>query len=189
MTSRVMAWKLPREEQARTMEYVNPAHRVPDPPSSTSSRGGAQPVPMWVRELVRLMDSAYRVPGTDIRIGLDPLLGFFLPGAGDVLGAIPSMLILTLAVQRGVPPVIVLRMLLNVAVDSLVGAVPLLGDLFDAAYRSNDKNLALLERHTRPGRRPGAGDYFIVGIAITLVGALALLPLLLVAVLAKMLFS
>jgi hypothetical protein len=131
------------------------------------------------------MDSAFRVPGTELRVGLDPVLGLLLPGAGDLLAALPSMLLLSLAVRQGVPPVIVLRMLLNVAIDSLLGSVPVIGDLFDLAYRSNQKNLALLEAHAEPGRRPGAGDYLLIGFVLAVLLALALLPLLLVAVLLK----
>jgi hypothetical protein len=146
-------------------------------------------LPPWVRDLVRLMDGAFRIPGTNLRVGLDPILGFFLPGVGDIIGVTPSILLLTLAVRRGVPPVIVLRMLLNVTVDSLVGAVPILGDLFDVVYRANEKNLALLEAHWSPERKPRPADYLIVGLAVLIVGALALLPLLLVAVLLDALFS
>jgi hypothetical protein len=146
-------------------------------------------VPPWVRDLVRLMDGAFRIPGTDFRIGLDPIIGLFLPGLGDVLGAVPSMLLLTLAARNGVPPVIVLRMLVNIAIDSLIGAVPVLGDIFDATFRSNEQNLALLEAHATPGRKPRASDYIIVGVAVSIVGALALLPLLLVATLLKALLS
>jgi hypothetical protein len=142
-----------------------------------------------VRELVRLMDSAFKVPGTEIRVGLDPVLGLLLPGAGDVLGAVPSMMILMMAARQGVPRVIVLRMLLNIGVDSLIGAVPLLGDVFDVAYRSNTKNLALLEAHAGSPRKPGASDYVVVGFAIATAIAIALLPLLLVALLVKALFS
>ena len=124
-------------------------------------------VPSWVRDLVRLMDGAFRIPGTDFRIGLDPIIGLFLPGLGDVLGAVPSMLLLTLASRNGVPPVIVLRMLVNIAIDSLIGAVPVLGDIFDATFRSNEQNLALLEAHATPGRKPRASDYIIVAVAVS----------------------
>lgn len=151
--------------------------------------GVGQPVPLWMRELVRLMDSAFKVPGTDIRVGFDPILGVLLPGAGDVLGAVPSMMLLMMAVRQGVPRVIVLRMLLNIGVDSLIGAVPLLGDVFDVAYRSNTKNLALLEAHMGSPRKPGVLDYAVVGFAIAIAIALALLPLLLVALIVKALFS
>jgi hypothetical protein len=162
---------------------------VPAGAGASQAPAGAQPVPAWLRELVRLMDSAFRIPGTDVRIGLDPIIGLLLPGAGDVAGALPSMLLLSLAIRQGVPPVIVLRMLLNVALDSMLGAVPLLGDLFDATYRSNEKNLALLEKHALAGRRPGAFDYLLVGFVVAVVVAIALLPLLLVALLLKLIVS
>ncbi len=137
-------------------------------------------IPPWTRELVRLLDSAVRVPGTEFRVGLDALIGLLFPGGGDAVGALPALLLLGLALRHGVPPVIVLRMLLNIAVDALLGAVPLLGDLFDAAFRANEKNLALLEKHGGTGRRPGLADYVVVGGAMLLVAVLALLPIVLV---------
>ena len=170
-------------------EWRPPGAAASDPGWRPPAGAVGQPIPLWVRELVRLMDSAFRVPGTDFRIGLDPILGLLLPGAGDVLGAVPSMLLLMLAVRQGVPPVIVLRMLLNIGIDSLVGAVPLLGDLFDAAYRSNQKNLALLEAHASSPRKAGIVDYLVVGFAIATAVALALLPVLVVALIVKALFS
>jgi hypothetical protein len=135
------------------------------------------------------MDSAFAIPGTSFRVGLDPLLGLILPGLGDVLGAFTSMLLVSLAVRQGVPLVIVLRMILNIAADALVGAVPFLGDIFDAAHRANEKNLALLEAYSDPRRRPSARDFIIAGLAVACVGALALVPLVITALILKMLFS
>jgi hypothetical protein len=172
------------------------SRRVDSVPSSSDWRpptgaepATAKPVPAWVRELVLLMDGAFRIPGTEFRIGLDPILGFLLPGAGDVLGALPSLLIVLVALRRGVPSVVVQRMLLNVALDAVVGVVPLFGDVFDAAYRSNQKNLALLERHLGENRRPRPADYLVVGLAIAVGGSLVLLPPLLVVVLLKSIFG
>jgi hypothetical protein len=158
------------------------------PPLNARPTGG-EPVPAWVRQLVLLMDGAFRIPGTEFRIGLDPILGFLLPGAGDVLGALPALLIVTVAIKRGVPAVVVQRMLLNVAIDALVGVVPLFGDVFDAAYRSNEKNLALLERHVGEHQKPRLADYLVVGLAMALVGSLVLIPPLLVVVLLKTIFT
>jgi hypothetical protein len=135
------------------------------------------------------MDSAFRVPGTEIRIGLDPILGLLLPGVGDVMGALPSFVIVALAVERGVPPVVVARMLLNIAFDSFVGAVPLFGDVFDAAFRSNQLNLGLLERHAGVRRRPRFTDYLVVGVAIAVGISLVLLPILLVVLLVKLIVA
>jgi hypothetical protein len=135
------------------------------------------------------MDSAFRIPGTEIRVGLDPILGLLLPGAGDFLGALPSFLLITLAARKGVPPVVVLRMLLNIAFDSFGGVVPIFGDFFDATFHSNQKNLALLERHAGVRRRPRFTDYLVVGVAVAVGISLVLLPILLVALLVKLLFT
>ena len=155
-------------------------------PAKASS---GEAIPLWVRQLVLLMDSAFRIPGTEIRVGLDPILGLLLPGAGDVLGALPSFLIVALATRRGVPPVVVLRMLLNIALDALVGAIPLLGDVFDVAFRSNQLNLALLERHAGARRTARFADYLVVGVAIAVGVSLVLIPILLVALLVKLVFT
>lgn len=97
------------------------------------------------RTLARLLDSVARVPGTGIRFGADAVLGL-VPGLGDVAGAALAGYLVILAQRLGAPRAVVLRMLANVAVDTLGGTVPLAGDLFDVAFKSNTRNLALLER-------------------------------------------
>lgn len=155
----------------------------PRPPAPLAS------VPEWLRTLVRLMDGAFVVPGTGFRVGLDPLLGLVFPGAGDIAGGLASALLFVVAFRNGVPAVVMLRMLVNVGVDALVGAVPLLGDLFDAAYRANEKNLALLEAHAEPGRKPAPSDYLVVGLAVLTLLGLVLLPLVVVALIARWIFD
>lgn len=159
--------------------------------STPSPRPPATPadVPEWLRALVRLMDGAFVVPGTGFRVGLDPLLGLLFPGAGDVAGGLASSLLFLVAFRNGVPSVILLRMLVNVGADALVGAVPLLGDLFDAAYRANEKNLALLEQYADPGRKATFADYAVVGLVVTALLALVLVPFVVVALLARWIFS
>jgi hypothetical protein len=139
--------------------------------------------------LVRLMDGAFVIPGTNFRVGLDPLLGLVFPGAGDVAGGLASTLMFVVAFRNGVPPVVMLRMLVNVGVDAVIGTVPLLGDLFDAAYRANEKNLTLLERHADPGRRPAVSDYVVVSLVIAALLGLLLLPIVVVVLLARWLFA
>jgi hypothetical protein len=97
------------------------------------------------RTLARLLDSAVKVPGTGVRFGADAVLGL-VPGLGDVAGAALAGYLVLLAQRLGAPRAVVLRMLANVAVDTAAGSVPLVGDLFDVAYKSNTRNLALLER-------------------------------------------
>jgi hypothetical protein len=97
------------------------------------------------RTLARLLDSAAKVPGTGIRFGADAILGL-IPGLGDVAGAALAGYLVILAQRLGAPRAVVLRMLANVAVDTIGGTVPLIGDLFDVAFKSNTRNVALLEQ-------------------------------------------
>jgi hypothetical protein len=99
-----------------------------------------------IRQLARLLDEVLRIPGTNIRFGLDAILGL-IPGAGDVAGGILSAFIILQAARLGAPGSVLARMVMNVAVDSIVGAVPVLGDLFDIGWKSNTRNAALLERY------------------------------------------
>lgn len=131
------------------------------------------------------MDSAFRVPGTQVRIGLDPILGFFLPGAGDILGALPSLLLMSLAMRHGVPVIVLLRMVLNIALDSAIGAIPFLGDAFDGIFHANELNLALLERHAGTARPVRARDYVVVGFAFLCAAACVIVPVLLLIALVK----
>ena len=97
-----------------------------------------------VGKVVRWLDDAVRIPGTKFGIGLDALLGFLLPGVGDAVTGAVSLTVLTTAARRGVPRVVLARMLLNVIIDVVGGLVPIVGDVFDVMWRSNTKNLALL---------------------------------------------
>jgi hypothetical protein len=134
----------------------------------------------WVRDLVRYLDYAITIPGTKIGIGLDAVVGFFAPVIGDWLGAFAALVLLGSALDRRVPPVIILRMLLNVAIDTLLGMIPVAGDLFDVAFQANRRNLELLERHAREGK-PRPRDYVVVGLAALVVVLLAALPIVLFA--------
>ena len=96
------------------------------------------------RSIARLLDTAFRIPGTNIRFGLDGILGL-IPGVGDVAGAALSGYVILTAARAGAPNTLLARMLANVGLDALVGAVPLLGDLFDVAFRANVRNAALLD--------------------------------------------
>lgn len=98
------------------------------------------------RALARLLDSAIGIPGTSIRIGLDPIIGL-VPGAGDVITASMSAYLIVVAARAGAPAPVLVRMVANILVDTGLGAVPIVGDLFDVAFKSNVKNLRLLERH------------------------------------------
>lgn len=97
------------------------------------------------RALARVLDTAVGIPGTRIRVGLDALLGL-IPGAGDAVSAALSGYIILAAARAGATKPVLMRMVGNVVVDTLIGSIPVLGDLFDIAFRSNVRNVALLER-------------------------------------------
>lgn len=101
-----------------------------------------------IRRISRLMDTAIGIPGTRFRIGLDPILGL-VPGAGDLISTGVSAYVLFLAARFRLPGNVLRKMAFNIALESVVGSVPLVGDFFDAAYKSNVRNLALLEEHLR----------------------------------------
>ena len=92
-----------------------------------------------------MLDSAIGLPGPSIRIGLDPIIGL-VPGAGDVITASMSAYLIVVAARAGAPAPVLVRMVANILVDTGLGAVPIVGDLFDVAFKSNVKNLRLLER-------------------------------------------
>src|SRR3982751_2515496 len=128
-----------------------------------------------VKAVASVLDDAIRVPGTDIRFGVDPLVGL-IPGLGDLLGGAASAYILLEAARAGAPSSVLLRMSLNVGIDTLIGGVPILGDLFDFAWKSNTRNARLLSRHVEaPGQTRRASTALVVlliaGVAAIAIGA------------------
>lgn len=137
----------------------------------TSERSAGRPQAMaelspWARKLTKVLDDW----------GLDPIIGFLLPGVGDFATAGMAAFLLLLGIKERVPTVILLRMVMNIAIDALVGSIPLLGDAFDVFFRANRRNLDLIERHRGADREPSVGDYLVVASGFTLAIVGALLP-------------
>ena len=128
-----------------------------------------------LRHGASLLDSVFTIPGTKIRLGLDPILGL-IPGLGDLVSPLYTLAILAQARELGLPRVVQLRMILNVAIDALFGIVPVLGDLFDVVWRANDRNMVLLEQHAYEVHRPAPGDWLFVGAAVVILVTLAIVP-------------
>lgn len=99
-----------------------------------------------LRRVAQIYDAGMRVPGTRIRVGLDALIGL-VPGLGDLIGAGVALWVIVEAANLGASGFVLLRMLLNVAIDTVGGTLPIAGDVFDALWRANLKNVRLLERH------------------------------------------
>jgi hypothetical protein len=140
---------------------VNDAPRRPDDPRLAS-----------LRALARWLDDAIQIPGTKLRIGLDPLLGL-IPGVGDAAGALLSAYLVLAAARLGAPAGVLGRMAVHLAVDAFVGAVPFFGDLFDFGWKANTRNLRLLEAWLAdPGPTRRASGLVV---ALLLVGTLAVM--------------
>ena len=141
-----------------------------------------------LRRLAYWLDEGIRLPGTRLRIGLDPIIGL-IPGFGDAAGAILAAGILIAAVRRGVSRFTLGRMAYNIALDALLGAVPLVGDVFDAAWKANLRNIALLDRHVAvPAQARKADRLFVVlllGSLLLFCGALVAISIFLTAVLLR----
>jgi len=106
---------------------------------------------------------------------IDPLVGLVVPGVGDLVMSLVGLWVVALAVRRKVPLVVLARMLLNLGIDALVGAVPVAGDLFDFAWKANKRNAALLRAHVDEPRRSTGRDWvFVAGSLVVLLAALAL---------------
>jgi hypothetical protein len=130
-----------------------------------------------LRTLSRLLDSAIRVPGTQHRFGIDAIIGL-VPGIGDAIGAIFSAFIVFQAARLGASTPTLVRMMGNVALDTIVGEIPLLGDLFDAGWKANTRNMALLEAHLQRPVSTARGSRRVLlllglGLLVLLAGVIA----------------
>ena len=151
------------------------ARRYGDPQPASDVPVPAVPVPADIeraRTLARVLDH-YLV---------DPLLGLVLPGAGDLIGSLLGLYLVVIAVRRRMSPVIVARMLLHLALDAVLGAIPLIGDIADFAYKANERNLALLVGRHNTGKATardwlavaGALAAFAAAVGLVIYGVVAL---------------
>lgn len=149
-----------------------------DQASPEAKQAVAEQLAPWVERLAYYLDDWIRIPGTNVRFGLDALVGL-VPGVGDLVTGTGSVALLLLALRRRVPTIGIARMVMNIAVDTLGGALPVVGDAFDLAWRSNRKNLEILQRYADdPQAEPTAGDKLLVGVGIALAILSVLVPLL-----------
>ena len=124
-----------------------------------------------LRQISHLLDNAIALPGTNFRIGLDPILGI-LPGGGDVITGLMSVYIVFEGARMGLPATTLGRMGFNILLDTLTGTVPIIGDFFDITWKANSLNVALLEKHMANPKPSRAADRLFA--VVVLVGLLAL---------------
>src|SRR6185295_10060025 len=130
--------------------------------------------------LAKILDTMIPIPGTRFRIGLDPLIGL-LPGIGDALASLIGSTILLMAARLGVPKIVLARMSLNLLLNGVIGAIPGLGDLFSAWFRSNVRNVDLLLRASGPKLSTTAPHwFFVVGILLATLAVIGLVAFLIV---------
>jgi Domain of unknown function (DUF4112) len=144
--------------------------------------------PSWLRRWANLLDSRFRIPGTNIRFGLDPILSL-VPGLGDLVSPVFTAALLAQVFRQRLPRVVVMRMLLNALIDAAIGAVPIAGQLGDIFFRANVRNLALLERHADPTRPPERGDYVFVMAVLVAFGFVVAIPVIVAIWLASLLWQ
>ena len=128
---------------------------------------------IWVERVSKLLDDQFRIPGTQFRFGLDPIINL-IPFAGDISGYIlSSVLVLTMA-RSGVSRKVIVLMILNITLDAVIGAIPFIGQVFDFYYKANSRNVKLLREHYQEGKHSGSGTGVIIGIVIFLILILVL---------------
>lgn len=121
-----------------------------------------------VAALAKLMDNQFAIPGTNIRFGLDSIIGL-IPGAGDIAGLGISGYMLLIMARNGASGFVMARMVLNVLIDTLFGSIPILGDIFDMAFKSNIKNLRLMQQHYQEGRHRGSAWKIVLPVMLVLI--------------------
>ena len=130
-----------------------------------------------LKALAWLLDNSIRLPG-GFRVGIDPLLGL-IPFFGDVTGLALAGYIVTQAARRGVPRSVLMRMMMNVAVDAFIGLVPVAGDVFDAGWKANQRNVELLGQHLEnPPATAGSSRRLVITVIVGFIVVMALLSLL-----------
>lgn len=140
-------------------------------------RGVHQVDRLWFAKfLADLLDQRFTIPGTSIRIGLDPIISL-IPGIGDLLANLTGSLILVVAARLGIPKVVLVRMGMNIALNTILGALPIFGDIASIWFRSNVRNVELLQRYLgRQSKKASVGDWLfvnalVIGLLLLLVGA------------------
>lgn len=128
----------------------------------------ALPELLWIGRLTRLMDNKFRFPGTQFRFGLDPLFGL-VPVLGDIISLCVSALMVMAMVRHGISSKVVILMLLNIAIDFLLGFIPFIGDAADFLNKANTRNYRLMQAYYKEGEHKGSGWWIVWVILIFII--------------------
>jgi hypothetical protein len=121
----------------------------------------------WVERVASVMDNKFKVPGTNFRFGLDPILNF-IPIAGDASGFLISAILLYIMAKNGASRKVLILMTLNICVDAVVGAIPVIGQVSDFYIKANTRNIRLLKEHYQEGKHTGSGSGIIIMLLVVL---------------------
>ena len=127
----------------------------------------------WVEHIAYLLDDKFRIPGTKFRFGLDPIMNL-VPVAGDISGFLVGAALVWVMARYGVSRKVLILMVLNVFIDALIGAIPLIGQVSDFYYKSNSRNIKLLKEHYEEGKHQGKGTGVLVMLFLVLLVFFAL---------------
>ncbi len=117
--------------------------------------------------LAKLMDSQFTIPGTNIKFGLDALIGL-VPGVGDFAGFLVSGYMVSILAKNGASGFVIARVTLNIVLDAIIGSIPVLGDIFDVAFKANQRNMKIIHEHYVDGRHRGGAWKVIVPVLLVL---------------------
>jgi len=140
---------MPATEEAREVEFEILGKEAPQPGA------GVDP---FIALIARLMDDMFVIPGTNIRFGLDPIIGL-LPAFGATASATVSLVLIALSARRGVPKIVLVRMASNVLINTALDSMPVVGDALSIFFRSNARNYELLQKHAGKSRASTVGDW------------------------------
>jgi hypothetical protein len=127
-----------------------------------------------LKRLSHNLDEAFTIPGTERKIGIDPIIGL-IPGGGDLIGGALSIYIMHAGIRMGMPRSVIIRMFGNIVLEFIIGCIPIIGDLFDAMWKSNQRNVKLIEDSIISEEKNTIFGYFLIGVLIkTLVTAILL---------------
>ena len=157
---------MPATQEAREFEFEVLGQDAPPPGA------GVDP---FIALVARLMDDIFVIPGTNIRFGLDPIIGL-LPAFGATASAAVSIVLIALSARRGLPKIVLVRMASNVLINAALDSVPVVGDAISIFYRSNARNYVLLQKHAGTSRPSTTGDWaFLIGLFVAVIAVVGLM--------------
>lgn len=167
----MLDFNLKEKEIFLTMKYENsaPPHR----------KGINNDVLRWLERTANQLDAKYKIPGTRFKFGIDPIIGI-IPGIGDAVTMLFSSALVLVMMKEGASGKVVVKMFGNILLDTIIGSIPIIGVIFDAWFKANNRNIRLLKEHYNEGKHRGSGTGLLILIGLIFLVILAVFILLVV---------